>query len=350
MKTYFIFFLALYSFSVAGQDHIYSQIMAAPTYLNPALTGTGANCHRVGLIYRHQWMRVPSGMQYGTVFYDKYAERAELGLGGMATYSQEGYLKKSSLALQVSKEVLTGSSFPISFGAQLEGGNVDINWNKLYFPTQITDAGLFPSIPSGIDKFRSNRFYFDLSAGTVVNFKNWMFGFAVHNLVQHDESITGTFEARLPRRFSLHASHLTYLGFHDDDDEPGERIILNVAAFMQAKNLTAMAGAEYKGRNLNVGLSYRANLGPIRSDALMLTLAWENFLGNGRYGDNRTRYAITYEPTLTNFGYNNTFGSGEMSISHGGGGGECSPSRRYSLRSNWRQTRQSMTCPYHFTY
>lgn len=346
MKATIIFLFLLSGLGAGAQDHIYSQSMAAPTYLNPAFTGTSANCFRTGVIFRRQWMRVPSGMQYGTAFFDKYAERAELGLGAMATYSQEGYLRRGNLSLLMSKEILQSSAMPISFGAQLEAGSVGVNWDKLYFPTQVNDQGLV-SIPSGVDRIRGSRYYFDVSAGSVVNLESWMIGVAVHNLIQHDESVTGTLEARLPRRFTLHVSHLRHLGFHDDDDEPGQRLIFNAAVFSQARNLTAMAGAEVKWEKFNIGLAYRANISPVRSDAIMLTLAWENFMGSGRHGENRTRYAVNYEPTLTGFGYYNTFGSGELSISHGGGG-DCEPGRRYSSRTNWRNGLKSVSCPYKF--
>ena len=52
--TFTAFVLTSIFFSTKAQDATFSQFYANPTYLNPALAGSGI-CPRVSLNYRNQW-------------------------------------------------------------------------------------------------------------------------------------------------------------------------------------------------------------------------------------------------------------------------------------------------------
>ncbi|MBC6490141.1 hypothetical protein BC349_04115 [Flavihumibacter stibioxidans] len=307
-KILLIATIVLSGYHLCAQDHLYSQFLNSPLYLNPALTGTAENDLRFGAAYRRQWASVPSGMQYYSVFADKYIPVFKGGFGMMFTGSHEGYLHKQNVSAMYSYG-FGGEDYLISAGIQGGFSSRAVRWEKLYFSDMINDQGVIPGARSQAElPINNNKWFPDFGAGATCVYRNLMVGFSVQHLNRPDESLTQGVTSNLPRRLIAHASLV--LVKENYDDEFGPRLIPSAVYYQQGQFKSISGGLEYKNDYLNIGLWYRNNVDLRKNDAIVLSITLDSFLGGGDRG-RKMRMGISHDATISHLGYTNTTGSTE---------------------------------------
>src|SRR4249920_2112632 len=157
-KILIIVFLAA-GFKAIAQDPFFSQAFNAPLALNPASAGNAEMDLRFTATYKRHFVNVPSDMQYIAVGVDRYVKNLHGGVGLLLTGSKEGYLAKNSLHAIYSYALCLPDS-RLHLGLQAGVANRSVNYDKLYFSSQIDNTGVIPGSVSGVDRAVNNNKYF----------------------------------------------------------------------------------------------------------------------------------------------------------------------------------------------
>jgi type IX secretion system PorP/SprF family membrane protein len=300
-----------------GQDHMYSQFFDAPVYLNPALNGQFEGDLRINMIYRNQWTSASEKLPYYTASIDYKLPGSEGGLGLMFTRSSEGsaYLSKNNISGIYSYNI-GSDDFTLAFGLQAGITNRTVDWSKLVFSDQIDSrlGYMAGSVSSADMPAFNNKYYFDSGAGVNLVTGNFMLGTALQHLNQPNESFTGA-PAKLPIRYTAHASYRIDLDKYDMADESEKSYVIpSVVFYKQSAAQSMSAGLQYKHKGVNFGLWYRNNSGLQGSGSVVLSAIFD--LNINRDGGEKFRVGVAHDTSIGGVNYSNTSGTTEGSLGY----------------------------------
>jgi len=255
-KLYIVaFFILIGLMNVQAQDIHFSQFYASPLTLNPALTGNLNGSYRLTAIYRNQYATIPAPYNTFAVSADMSVLRGMLrgdhaGIGIMAynDVAGDGNLSNTTVLLSAAyhKSLDRFKAHNISVGIQGGFTQKSVDFNKLIFPSQITESGPDPDIING-EAIQNNNFsYFDFNVGAMYTGKvaegiSGYGGVAMHHFGQPKESFLGS-DNRLGSRLVLHAG--------------GEIFINEIFSLLPSAIFMQQTGA----RELNIGTALGYNL------------------------------------------------------------------------------------------
>ena len=211
MRLQFYFFLAFFSFflqskKLYSQDTQFSQYYAAPTYLNPGLTGINQR-GLAGINQRSQWPNVESGFESFSAYLYHHIEDYSSSVGMIFLNDKEGLvgLQSTMLGIQYAYQFQINPKWMIRPGFQASYFTRDLNFHKLTFGDQFDNTGLINPTNEAFDTGLKKSF-FDLSSGIIMFSTNLWWGVSVHHMTEPNQSITGS-TSPLKRKFSLHGGY-----------------------------------------------------------------------------------------------------------------------------------------------
>ncbi len=293
MKTVATLFLAVlisFSFDSIAQDPELTQFYASPLYLNPALAGTGS-CDgggRVALNYRNQWPSLPGTFVTTTASYDQHFDDIGGGIGFLLLDDRagEGLLRSTVASAVYSYQLDVTQRFTIRFGMQGSVGQRSIDWYKLRFEDQIDPVQGFV-LPTGEVPITDPVTYANFATGMVAYTEKFYGGFAVHNLIEPNESFYDN-QAVIPRRYTAHAGMVIPL---DGRVRPESTLSPNVLFMRQNKFSQLNVGFYYNKGPLVTGLWFRQTLGEYRNPDAMMALVG--------FTKDRFKFGYSYDFTVS---------------------------------------------------
>jgi type IX secretion system PorP/SprF family membrane protein len=200
-KGLVVLILIIWNSSVNAQDPQFSQVFAAPIYLNPAFTGATRQ-DRVAISHRRQWMGLTDGYVSSVASYDHNFSKKKLGLGLIILNDRAGLqgLRFTEISATLSKDlpvgVFNGFRLGLKFGQTVRSFDRDkvIFWDELYSGSD----GSY-SEPLILDKLR----YFDSGSGVLYYSKRFWAGINANHLNRPQQSFLGD-QHRMDVKMSLH--------------------------------------------------------------------------------------------------------------------------------------------------
>jgi type IX secretion system PorP/SprF family membrane protein len=294
-----------------AQDPSFTQFYAAPVYLNPAFAGT-ARCPRLVMNYRNQWPALSGTYVTYAASYDQHFDGLQGGLGFLVMNDKagEGTLTTTNVSAIYSYQLNVTRQFSIKAGFQATYAQKRLDWDKLTFGDMIDPRYGFVY---GTQEARpnENRSYFDLSAGILAYSSKVYGGFAVHHLTEPNEGFITVNQAKLPRRYTLHAGVQIPLA---TKTRGSTAFISPNIMYQQQQNFNQFNTGVYLGKGpLIGGLWYRFNT--VNSDAVMILVG----IQQGRF-----KFGYSYDVTVSKLAYASA-GSHELSF---GFQFECRPKKK----------------------
>jgi type IX secretion system PorP/SprF family membrane protein len=267
----FSFFLSLATFA---QDPEFTQYYAAPVYTNPALAGTGmcAGGGRVALNYRNQWPSLPGTFITSLASYDQHFDKIGGGVALMVMDDRagEGLLTSTSVSGVYSYQLRVNPKFTIRMAIEGSFGQRSLDWNKLRFEDQIDpELGfIYQTSEGGLEQIGFANF----GTGILAYNEKFYGGFAVHNLIEPNQSLFAGNVATIPRRFTAHGGLVMPLGGRASESSFSPNVL-----FMQQAKFTQMnLGFYYNKGPLVTGMWFRQTFGDFRnSDAIMALIGFK---------------------------------------------------------------------------
>ncbi|MBS0012156.1 MAG: PorP/SprF family type IX secretion system membrane protein [Bacteroidales bacterium] len=237
----------LSGYYVEAQDYESLSFYYNPVQANPALAGAEGQ-GKLRLVYRDYYPGKGLNIHSISCSYDSFLENIH---GGYGVYLSENILgglindlrggAAYSYHLRASREIFINAGFMASFiHRSMDAG-------KLILPDQI-DPLLGPVLPGTEIIASQSRMVFDAGIGFLITYRDYHGGISVNHLFRPDISGRGPEEARLNRRYSLHAGSVFYPWANDWSLSPG--IILN----FQNNNATAATGLSLGYKDLSVNI------------------------------------------------------------------------------------------------
>ena len=206
MRNSWLVFILLFSmFTVAkAQGPQFSQFYAAPSYLNPALTGN-TEMYRLSAIYRNQWNAVSRGfVSYGAAIDRNYEDfNSGVGLTFLRDQAGTGQLSFTSFSIMYRYRVVLSEGLFLNLGAGFGTVRRGANTADLTFSDQINTGSRISS--ENFDFNRRN--YGDISFGSLIYGQNFWGGIAAYHLNRPNESLLKDVESRVPTQWSLHGGY-----------------------------------------------------------------------------------------------------------------------------------------------
>lgn len=305
-----------------AQDPTFSQFYLNPLYVNPAYTGMNEGL-RICANYRNLWGNIPSRFPSYSISADaqNLSISSGLGLNMVSDLEGEGSLRTQSLGLFYAyRAILIPKHMVFHGGIQTSLVSRQIDWSALVFSDQI-DPVLGVVRPSATPApNQQNVFYPDFSAGGILRFNHntkrkkllatWTLGFAVHHLIQPNESIIRQ-RSILPRRFVGHMGVLIPVRH----EVTRNKIAINpqVMYERQGPMSTFTASVTTLVQPVYAGVAVR-NQTPLipdvrRQDAMIVTFGLNNNWNNEIF----YKVGYSYDLTVSNL-KSNTAGTHEIAI------------------------------------
>jgi len=177
--------LLLAGFALKAQDVHFSQFMAAPQQVNPAITGLFEGDLRLNAHYRSQWGSI-------TVPYRTLAASGDLQItsglfendvvgGGLFIYSDKAgdidfSTNQINLSFAYHKSLSAYANHYLSVGFVAGIAQRSVNPSKMTFDNQFNGIGFDPDIGIADNIPLGTYFYSDFGAGI-----SWYYGFSEHN-------------------------------------------------------------------------------------------------------------------------------------------------------------------------
>lgn len=169
--------------AVIAQDAQFTQFFSAPLYLAPSFAGATQQ-HRVGAIYRNQWLGI--GTPYSTygLGYDHYFSKFNSGVGLFLLRDQagEGNLSNNIVSLAYAYDFQIFDTWHVRPGLSFQYTTFSVDFNKLKFGDQLSKYGVNPVTR---EKAPTDEFRGDIDAGSSILFytsRIW-FGAGVDHLL-----------------------------------------------------------------------------------------------------------------------------------------------------------------------
>lgn len=311
MKRSILFLFGLICFlkQAEAQDPYFSQFFANPTYLNPAFAGT-AWCPRVVMNYRNQFpSHVGSFVTYNAS-YDQHVEAISGGIGVNVLHDRagDGILNTNMINLMYSYFYPINRRFSMRAALQVGYFQKSLDASRLTFGDMIDPRYGFiyntqevfaqPGSQNNVDAL-------DFAAGVLGFSKKFYGGFAVHHLIEPNESVIGG-NSSLPRKMTAHLGALIPLerDFKDASISPN-------FVFQKQANATTMNMGMYFSKEPFVGGLWWRQAAQF-PDAFIFLIGLEQL---NKKGPN-FRVGYTFDVTLGAVGLGPTTGGHELSLSY----------------------------------
>ncbi len=278
-----------------AQDPQFTQFYANPLYLNPAFAGSKI-CPRISLNYRNQWPAIPGQFVTYSASYDQHVDVLSGGLGLMVYNDQagSGTLRTTNISGMYSYTLNISSTFSIRAGFQASYFQKTIDWSDLTFGDMIDPRYGFvyeTQETPGSDQINNA----DFSVGFLGYSEKVFIGAAIHHLTEPVESFFSDNNARLYRKYTVHAG--MNIPFNNRYPDEGS-ISPNILFQRQGPAQQLMLGLYGKKGPFVLGLWYRTRDSFIVLGGIQL----ENF-----------RFGYSYDLTVSRL-TNKPGGSHELSV------------------------------------
>lgn len=191
-----------------AQDPVFTHYQANNLLLNPAMAGAEGPS-RLFTGYRNQWPGTGAVFETYQASWDRYMEPLHGGVGMRIMNDRQAggiYSAVSADAIyayrfRVSRDLRLAGALQASVGQRMfrPGAGDDLVFSDMIDPVT---GSVLPAteVPGSY-----NRIYPDAAAGATFRYKNVYGGAAVHHLLEPRISPSGGDQARLPRRYTVHA-------------------------------------------------------------------------------------------------------------------------------------------------
>jgi len=276
-----------------AQDPEFTQFYAAPIYTNPAMAGS-AVCNngmagRFAINYRNQWPSLKGTYQTVNASWDQHFDAVGGGLGAMITrdVAGSGLLTTTAISGVYSYVIPVNRKFFIRTGLQATFVNKRLDFSKLQFADQINPTQGFVYQTNEPLPQQSVAFP-NFAAGVIGYSANFYAGFAMHNVIEPNQSFYGSQDGILPRRYTAHSGVKIPL---EKRKNPDAFISPNIL-FMQQQNFTQINFGFYVNKGpLVSGLWFRQTAGEFgNSDAIIALLGFRK---------DRLKFGYSYDITVS---------------------------------------------------
>ena len=210
---WFVLFSLLVLKELRAQDIHFSQFLAAPYTLNPALTGAFDGDARFTANQRTQWRSITTPYQTLGGFIDLRNAGVKNFHPGLSVYNDkagDSKFKTFQFNLSAAYSILLNRSNNHKITAGIQTGITQrrIDYDNLNFDNQYNGIKYDPQLNSGEDFARIDYMYFNLNTGVIWSFRinkeiNISSGFAVFNINKPDQSFYDREKINLDRRYTL---------------------------------------------------------------------------------------------------------------------------------------------------
>lgn len=208
-----------------AQTYHQSQFYSTPLLINPAATGNTPGPYRIATNYRSQWKSAGSPYTTFTASGDAHILKTDNGLLGMGlTFlndkAMNGVMVTNSISFSTGYHIgLDEENIQkISVGFQGTYNERRIDFARLQFENQFSDAGYDPTLPIGEELGAGKKQYFVLNLGAMYSFsledKSLFAGASMYNIMKKEENyMTEQFKA--PSLLSVMAGGDIDVGFNN---------------------------------------------------------------------------------------------------------------------------------------
>lgn len=289
--------LLLYN-TLLAQHYQFSQFYSAPTYLNPAFTGSDA-CSRISLSYRDQWPSIPGAFVSYQVSYDHYVPLMHSGIGFVFFSDKSGHggLRTNLYSLLYAVELKLSKKYFCRLGVQPGIATRSVNFSDLVFGDQIARGGA----PTTVENPVASTIYFDVSTGILLYSKQTWFGVSAMHINEPNQTLVDRGYSPLPMELRVHAGRKFYPNSDSKrDDNKHFSVAFNYKAQLKFDQFDI--GTYYTIKPLVVGLWYRGipflkayKPGYQNNDAVsaLVGFVWKKF--NIGYSYDLTISRLTYQ-------------------------------------------------------
>lgn len=296
-------FIILFFFNllneIHGQDVQFSQLFSDRMYLNPAYAGDNY-CPQFTLTHRNQWPGVQFPYLTYSAAFDKFSPLLGGGIGIRVMKDDQGRGAFNQLNADFIYSYHVKFSRSLSANLALEASvyqkSTDVRDLVFYNMIDPRQGVIFPNT-EGLSN--ENFFSPDFSAGVLVNYKNYFFGFAAshipHTLVENHNEY-------LPFKYTAHAGAAIPIT-NNAGNSSGYMLEPNIV-FINQQNMNMLYyGMYFDIENMSIGAFYRQNL-DFHFDAMIISYHLKI---------KSLSIAYSYDITLSKF-IKQTLGSHEISL------------------------------------
>jgi type IX secretion system PorP/SprF family membrane protein len=251
IQKYYIILLVLLlsNMDVFAQDPNFSQFIASPLSINPALTSNGESSWRAMSNVRTQWVGIGSSYITQSLSVDgklkKLDDENYLGIGGMviAEKAMDGIFKSTYLNINTAYHLsLDNKGNGLAVGLGYINNNTRIDFSQLSFDQQLSSIGFDRTLPAGEPSLSNATSFSSACAGIMYTYDNentfLNVGAAGYRFVKSNRSVLDDKTQYVSPRYDIHADFGTALN---------DRVNLNVSAVHMIQNGT---------RNTAIGTSF----------------------------------------------------------------------------------------------
>ncbi len=283
----------IFTSQINAQDPEFTQFYAAPIYTNPAMAGS-AVCNngmagRLAINYRNQWPSLKGTYQTVNASWDQHFNSVGGGLGAMITrdVAGSGLLTSTTVSAVYSYVIPVNRNFFFRTGLQASMVQKSLDFSKLTFADQINPTQGF--VYNSAEPRPSQSIFFpNFGAGILGYSKNFYAGFAMHNIIEPNQSFYQSQDGTLPRRYTAHTGVMIPL----EKRRNPEAFISPNLLFMMQQNFTQLNFGFYVNKGpLVSGLWFRQTMGQFgNSDAIIVLLGFRK---------DRLKFGYSYDITVS---------------------------------------------------
>lgn len=300
-KYYIVILVLLLSNIVASaQDPNFSQFIASPLSINPALTSNGESSWRAMSNVRTQWVGIGSSYITQSLSVDGKLKKLDddnyLGIGGMviAEKAMDGIFKSTYVNINTAYHLsLDNKGNGLAVGLGYINNNTRIDFSQLSFDQQLSSIGFDRTLPAGEPSLSNATSFSSACAGIMYTYDNdntfLNLGAAGYRFVKSNRSVLDDKTQYISPRYDIHADFGTALN---------ESVNLNVSAVHMMQNGTS---------NTSIGTSFGLvqNANDYNSEQLrMLNLGMFYKIGNAiipyvGYNYNAFQFGFSYDVNVS---------------------------------------------------
>lgn len=300
-KYYIILLVLLLSNNAANaQDPNFSQFIASPLSINPALTSNGESSWRAMSNVRTQWIGIGSSYITQSLSVDGKLKKLDddnyLGIGGMviAEKAMDGIFKSTYININTAYHLsLDNKGNGLAVGLGYINNNTRIDFSQLSFDQQLSSIGFDRTLPAGEPSLSNATSFSSACAGIMYTYDNdntfLNLGAAGYRFVKSNRSVLDDKTQYISPRYDIHADFGTALN---------DRVNLNVSAVHMIQNGTS---------NTSIGTSFGLvqNSNDFNSEQLrMLNLGMFYKVGNAiipyvGYNYNAFQFGFSYDVNVS---------------------------------------------------